>query len=308
MKRLIQFALLFTATILAIDWGGGTMVMAQPTNPSIVWVSTAPSGACTNGATLQAVISTGSLYSCQSLTWAAVGPSGGGGGTLTGTGTNGFFTCWTASATVLGNCIMDFAATSAATLTTAFPGTTNSNAAFLQGSLATNNNVNISAGKSVAAHQSVFFGWHNATVPFASIQTFAEGDQVEIAGSVVALDGGNVYVGNSNGGSGSADPSGGGLFNVGTTNQFQVSAAGAVTALTTTVATARRGTFVCTNAGTITISNANYAAGSDVTITMNTAGGTITTPPAFKTVTAGTGFTVLCGATDTSTYRYTIWN
>ena len=71
---------------------------------------------------------------------------------------------------------------------------------------------------------------------------------------------------------------------------------------------ARKGTFVCTGAGTITITNANYIATSDVTITMNTAGGTITTPPAMKTVTPATGFTVLCGATDTSTYNYTIWN
>jgi len=74
------------------------------------------------------------------------------------------------------------------------------------------------------------------------------------------------------------------------------------------VASARKGTFVCTNAGTITISNTNGVATSDIIITMNTAGGTITTPPAFKTVTAGTGFTVLCGATDTSTYNYDILN
>ena len=73
-------------------------------------------------------------------------------------------------------------------------------------------------------------------------------------------------------------------------------------------AAARKGTFVCTNAGTITILNANETVTSDVIISMNTAGGTITTPPAMKTVTAGTGFTVLCGATDTSTYNYSILN
>lgn len=74
------------------------------------------------------------------------------------------------------------------------------------------------------------------------------------------------------------------------------------------VATARKGTFTCTNAGTITITNSNETATSDVNISMNTAGGTITTPPAMKTVTAATGFTVLCGATDTSTYNYDILN
>ena len=71
---------------------------------------------------------------------------------------------------------------------------------------------------------------------------------------------------------------------------------------------ARYGTFVCTGAGTITITNSNMLATSNVVISMNAAGGTITTPPAMKTVTGGTGFTVLCGVTDTSTYNYLIMN
>ncbi len=83
---------------------------------------------------------------------------------------------------------------------------------------------------------------------------------------------------------------------------------GTVLAQTLNVVTARKGTFVCTGGGTITITNANYVATSDVIITMNTAGGTITTSPAMKTVTPATGFTVLCGATDTSTYNYSILN
>lgn len=75
-----------------------------------------------------------------------------------------------------------------------------------------------------------------------------------------------------------------------------------------TVATARKGTFTCTAGGTITIANTNELNTSDVVISLNTAGGTISTPPAMKTVTAGTGFTVLCGAADTSTYNYDILN
>jgi len=71
---------------------------------------------------------------------------------------------------------------------------------------------------------------------------------------------------------------------------------------------ARKGTFVCTAAGTIPISNTNELATSDVLISMNAQGGTITTSPAMKTVTGGTGFTVLCGATDTSMYNYNILN
>ena len=74
------------------------------------------------------------------------------------------------------------------------------------------------------------------------------------------------------------------------------------------VATGRKGTFVCTAAGTITITNANETVTSDVVISLNTTGGTITTPPAMKTVTAGASFTVLCGASDTSTYNYDILN
>lgn len=73
-------------------------------------------------------------------------------------------------------------------------------------------------------------------------------------------------------------------------------------------AAARKGTFVCTAGGTITISNTNELITSDVIISLNTAGGTISTSPAMKTVTSGTGFTVLCGASDTSTYNYDIFN
>jgi hypothetical protein len=56
------------------------LVHAQVSNPSIISVSTAPSGACTSGLPNQQVISTGVQYSCQGGTWAAIG---GGGGTTT---------------------------------------------------------------------------------------------------------------------------------------------------------------------------------------------------------------------------------
>lgn len=74
------------------------------------------------------------------------------------------------------------------------------------------------------------------------------------------------------------------------------------------VASARKGTFTCTAGGTISVTNSNFVSTSDVLITMHTAGGTITTPPALKTVTSGTGFSVLCGASDTSTYNYDVLN
>jgi hypothetical protein len=56
------------------------------------------------------------------------------------------------------------------------------------------------------------------------------------------------------------------------------------------------------------VSNTNGLITSDVTISLNTPGGTISTAPAMKTTTAGTGFTVLCGAADSSVYNYAIWN
>jgi hypothetical protein len=48
--------------------------------------------------------------------------------------------------------------------------------------------------------------------------------------------------------------------------------------------------------------------GSDIVITLETAGGVITTVPAINSLTAGTGFNVLCGATDTSVYRFSVLN
>lgn len=94
----------------------------------------------------------------------------------------------------------------------------------------------------------------------------------------------------------------------GSSGQTSISSTGAVVAATLAAVAARRGTFVCTAAGTITITNSNAISTSDIIITMNTAGGTITTSPAMKTPGNGTNFTVLCGATDTSTYNYDILN
>jgi hypothetical protein len=88
---------------------------------------------------------------------------------------------------------------------------------------------------------------------------------------------------------------GGGTISIGST--------GSLTSPTT-----RRGTFTCTAAGTITVASTPVIVGSDILITLETASGTITTTPAIKTLTAGTGFSVLCGATDTSVYRFTVLN
>ena len=65
------------------------------------------------------------------------------------------------------------------------------------------------------------------------------------------------------------------------------------------------GTLVCTGGGTITVANTNVDAGSLVHLTLKTVGGTVA-QPFIATITAGVGFTVTCGASDTSTYNYVV--
>lgn len=66
------------------------------------------------------------------------------------------------------------------------------------------------------------------------------------------------------------------------------------------------GTFICTSGGTITINNSNIAITDAIIISLNAVGGTISTPPATKAITAATSFQVLCATNDTSTYNYAI--
>jgi hypothetical protein len=65
------------------------------------------------------------------------------------------------------------------------------------------------------------------------------------------------------------------------------------------------GTFVCTGGGTPSITNTNVDAGSAIVITLKTVGGTPAVP-VVTTITAGSGFTVTCGGSDTSTYNYVV--
>ena len=96
--------LLFLFGLLVCPLFGRAQV---PAFQNVIFVSSAPSGACTNGSPAQIVISTGVLYTCQASTWAIVGGGGGGGpylplagGVVTGAlGTNAEFsngTCTTA--------------------------------------------------------------------------------------------------------------------------------------------------------------------------------------------------------------------
>lgn len=66
------------------------------------------------------------------------------------------------------------------------------------------------------------------------------------------------------------------------------------------------GTFVANGATPVTVANAAFGGKSNVIFTLNTVGGTVGAYPSIKTVTPGTGFTVACTASDTSTYAYLI--
>lgn len=71
-----------------------------------------------------------------------------------------------------------------------------------------------------------------------------------------------------------------------------------------TIALLSGGTFVCAG-GTATVADAYTNAGSIVWTTLKTVGGTVA-QPFVATITPGTGFTVTCGGSDTSTYNYLI--
>ncbi len=66
----------------------------------------------------------------------------------------------------------------------------------------------------------------------------------------------------------------------------------------------RYGTFVANGVTPVTITNANVAITDCIVISLNTVGGTVGVQPHVATITAGTGFTVVCTALDTSTYNY----
>jgi hypothetical protein len=87
------------------------------------------------------------------------------------------------------------------------------------------------------------------------------------------------------------------------TNPFGISTQGP--GPTSTFLLVSGGTVTCTGGGTITVSNTNVDAGSAIILTLKTVGGTVAAP-FIATITAGTGFSVTCGASDTSVYNYVV--
>lgn len=65
------------------------------------------------------------------------------------------------------------------------------------------------------------------------------------------------------------------------------------------------GQFICTSGGSITIADTAYNTNTaGILITLASTGGVVSTTPAVKTVTPGTGFVVLCASGDTGTYNF----
>ena len=81
-------------------------------------------------------------------------------------------------------------------------------------------------GRSLTSHNSTFYCWWNAAVPYGSLETYAGGDPLQVLGSSVWLNGGPVAIGSS-AAIGTSLP---GLLNVGSNAQFQVDGNGNVKA------------------------------------------------------------------------------
>lgn len=92
-----------------------------------------------------------------------------------------------------------------------------------------------------------------------------------------------------------------------------IAASGSVTFSTATAgpilkqgANGRCGTFVANGATPVTVSNSSVAITDAIIISLNTVGGTVGVQPHVATITGASGFTVVCTASDTSTYNYTL--
>jgi hypothetical protein len=66
------------------------------------------------------------------------------------------------------------------------------------------------------------------------------------------------------------------------------------------------GTFTNNGTSTVTTADTNVTAGSSITITLKTVGGTVGAIPHLLTITPGTGFATVGTASDTSVYNYEI--
>ncbi len=71
-------------------------------------------------------------------------------------------------------------------------------------------------------------------------------------------------------------------------------------------ANGKTGTFIANGATPVSVATTAVTANSGIIFTLKTVGGTVGAYPAIQTITASTGFTVACTASDTSTYNFHI--
>jgi len=103
------------------------------------------------------------------------------------------------------------------------------------------------------------------------------------------------------------------VFNVGGSDRWRFDNLGKLVSLgaTNTIvlkqgSNGSTGTFVCTSGGSINVANTFATTADVIAISLQVAGGTISTPPAVSVPPNGTQFTVKCATSDTGTYGYAI--
>lgn len=85
-----------------------------------------------------------------------------------------------------------------------------------------------------------------------------------------------------------------------------LSASGKTLTLKATGAAAKAGTVIVNGTTPVTVATTGFVAGSTVVFSLKTIGGTVGAIPRIGTPTAGTSFTVVATASDTSTYNWVI--
>jgi len=139
------------------------------------------------------------------------------------------------------------------------------------------------------ANTSLLFIYNNGTTGAGGYaSTLTAGSGVTVTGNAVIL------------------PRTTGFYLVQATNVTSGSEAVTFTYLGSAFHASATGTFICNGATPVTVTDAHLTPSSNITVTLQTVGGTVGAVPAVKTVTPGTGFTIAGTASDTSTYQYTI--
>ncbi len=177
-------------------------------------------------------------------------------------------------------------------------------------SLLAGNYVGFLVGTAFAAHSSFFPLWWNTTVPYADFETYSSGDPMNFGANQYTFPGGPVSVGNTSF-TGASMLSLPGLFNVGTTNQFFVTSAGAATATNVTDSALTSGNCVQASTGGLltTTSTACPIAPVSNAVTSATGGsgtGTITCATAACTNLRGS-YTVAGGTFATGSLLTLVW-